>query len=110
MSLVCIYRGAGPTDAYLLRHFLEGNEIRALVRGDLVSLRGEIPIGEAWPSLWVPEADRERAEALVRRYHGPQLVHPRWSCPGCREVNEATFEWCWNCETPAPQGSDAGDR
>ena len=103
MSLVCVYRGSGPTDAYLIRHLLESLDIHVHVRGDLVSLRGEIPIGEAWPSVWVAAEDQPQAEDAIRRFHGPKLVHPRWKCSACGETNEATFEWCWQCGAePSP--------
>ena len=102
MALICIYRGSGPTDAYLVRHFLEGNDVRVHIRGDLITSRGEIPVAEAWPSVWVPEADQERAERLLKAFHGPRLVHPRWVCGTCGEENEATFEWCWQCQSDAP--------
>jgi hypothetical protein len=90
------YQGHGPIDAFLVRDWLERNEIRTFVRGEhLVSLRGDLPV--AWPSVWVAIADRERAVAAVTTYHQPALVHPVWNCPGCGEENPPAFGSCWNC-------------
>lgn len=102
MPYVCVYRGSNATEPTLLQHYLARHQVEAQVRGDLVNLRGEIPVGEAWPTVWVRECDQQRALELVRAFRGPRLVHPRWSCPGCGEVNEATFEWCWQCQTERP--------
>lgn len=100
--MICVYKASGPTDAMLVSHWLERNGIRALVRGDLLGLRGEIPIGDAWPTVWVDEADRELAEAAIREFEGPRLVHPRWVCAGCGEENEPNFGSCWSCDADRP--------
>ena len=100
---VQVFRGSGPTDAYLLRDWLERNGVRATVRGEsLMSLRGDVPIMEARPTVWVPPADRDRAEALITEFHGPSLVHPAWQCPKCGEENAPTFGSCWSCGTDSP--------
>jgi hypothetical protein len=90
-----VYQAVGPTDAYLVRDWLERNEIRAWVRGEhLVSLRGDLPV--IWPSVWVALGDRDRAEAAVQTFNQPMLVHPDWLC-ACGEVNGPTFASCWSC-------------
>ncbi|MEZ4317099.1 MAG: DUF2007 domain-containing protein [Myxococcota bacterium] len=100
--MICIYKARSATDAYLLQHWLQRNDIPATLRGDLLGLRGEIPIGDAWPTVWVAEVDRDRAEACIREFNGPQLVHPRWKCASCGEDNEPNFGSCWNCSSDRP--------
>lgn len=100
---VRVYRGTGPTDAYLVRDWLERNGVEAAVRGEsLMTLRGDIPITEAWPSLWVAPDLEARAAELITRFHGPALVHPPWKCPSCDEENAPTFGSCWSCGTDSP--------
>lgn len=101
-TLAQIYRATGPTDGYLLKHWLERNGLTVHVQGDLVSARGEIPIGESWPTLWVPANDAPRARELVDAFFGPTLVHPVWKCQGCGEMNEPNFGSCWNCDGDRP--------
>jgi len=101
-GLVRVYLATGPTDAYLVKHWLERNGLDVHVQGDLVSARGEIPIGESWPTVWVPEASSARARELVDAFFGPTLVHPRWRCPDCGEDNEPNFGSCWNCDGDRP--------
>src|SRR5688572_8706888 len=91
-----VYQGLGPTDVYLVRDWLERNEIHAWIRGEhLAGARGGLPVG--WPSAWVTTRDRDRAEHALREFHQPMLVHPDWHCHGCGESNGPAFGSCWNC-------------
>lgn len=103
-AMVRIYQGTGPTDAWLVRDWLVRNAIDAWMRGEhLIGLQGQVPI--TWPSVWVRECDRDAAEAAMRAFEGPVLVHPDWVCLGCGEVNGASFGSCWSCQVDAP-GND----
>lgn len=102
MELVCVYKGTSPTDATLVAHWLERNGVKAHVRGDLLGIRGEIPIAEAWPTVWVRQVDRDRASEAIRVFEGPTLIHPRWACRRCGEDNEPNFGSCWSCDADRP--------
>jgi hypothetical protein len=97
-----VYKANSPTDAPLIQHWLERNDIRASIRGDLFGLRGEIPMADAAPTVWVADADEERALELIREFNGPTLGHPRWLCAICGEDNEPNFGSCWNCNADQP--------
>ena len=100
---VKVYQGLGPTDAYLLRDWLTRNGVDAEVRGEsLMSLRGDVPLGQAWPTLWVPPAQQPQAKLLIVEFEGPSLVHPHWACTGCGEENGPTFGSCWSCGAVRP--------
>lgn len=103
--MVCVYHGCGPTDAYLVRDWLERNDIRAWVRGHaLLGAMGQVPVAEAWPSVWVSPNDEDRAADAVRAFHGPALVHPVWRC-GCGEENAPAFGSCWSCGADRPNAA-----
>jgi hypothetical protein len=92
-----VYQGTGPADAYLVRDWLERNDIPTWLRGEaLLGLQGAIPIGRTWPSVWVMDQDRGRAEDAMRTFNGPALVHPDWKCR-CGEINAPSFGSCWSC-------------
>ena len=97
--MVRVYRGRGPTDAHLLHHWLRRNGIAAEIRGDLLTSRGEIPIPEAMPTVWVPDEHEARARTLVEDFEAPPADPTPWRCSSCQEVNEPTFDSCWNCQT-----------
>ena len=102
--MVCVYKATSPADAEVVRHWLERNDISARVRGGLVSLRGQIPIGTPTaPSVWVSEGDAAAARRAIQLSRRPQLIHPAWECPSCLEVNEANFGSCWHCQADCPE-------
>jgi hypothetical protein len=107
---VRVYRGTGPTDAYLVRDWLGRNQVPAQVRGEgLMSLRGDIPIWEAWPAVWVPTHLEAEARELVSQFDGPTLVHPAWRCGRCGEENAPNFASCWSCGADRPVAAPDGD-
>ncbi len=96
--MIRIYQGVGPTDAYLVRDWLARNGIDAVVRGqNLLGALGQVPVAEAWPSVYVGSTEAPRARAALAVFHGPALVHPEWKCPACGETNGPAFGSCWSC-------------
>ena len=79
---------------YLAQHHVEceiKNEYSAGGMGELSPL-------ETWPELWVEDALYGKAtkllENLLSKNEGDQ-----WLCSSCGELNEASFEVCWCCQT-----------
>lgn len=101
MKWTCVFRATNPTEAWLVRDWLERNDVRVMVRGDLQSARGEVPILDAWPTVWVPQDEARRAEDALEAFRSPRLVHPPWRC-GCGEENAANFGSCWACGADGP--------
>ena len=98
---VCVYRGAGPTDAHLVRDMLVGDGIPVQMRGELLSsLQGAIPVQDAWPSLWVRAHNAERAQALITELDQADGGEG-WRC-SCGEDNDGHFGSCWKCSADRP--------
>lgn len=99
MEEVRLYRATGPTDAYLLRQWLDERGIACTLRGEsLMGLAGGIPVPDSYPSVWVAHADLQAAQQALTAWRGPALAHPAWVCAGCGEDNPASFQMCWSCE------------
>jgi hypothetical protein len=64
--------------------------------------RGGVPV---LPELWVLRDDDIGAasEALEER---PNSRGFGWSCPNCRNENEAAFDACWSCGAARPGPGD----
>ena len=65
------------------------------------SVVGELPFTEAWPELWVlNESDAELAVTSCQKVE-KDMLKPRsqWECTACGEINESSFEYCWQCES-----------
>ena len=69
------------------------NEYAAGAAGDLAPL-------DAWLELWVLNNDEyEQAFALIEYAFSQQNEYTQWTCAHCKEVNEATFDVCWSCQS-----------
>lgn len=83
-------------DAELARSHLEAMGLDALVRSD--NCGGMRPHFDLTGGVFllVPEADADRALALLDGLSRSTVTEP-WDCPGCGENIEAGFDTCWNC-------------
>lgn len=60
---------------------------------------GELSPFDAWVELWVLiDSDRDRAAKIIDDFFRLGSSKP-WVCDHCSEANEATFEFCWNCQS-----------
>ena len=99
-----VYTARDVVDARLMKELLESRGIRAVARGEPLSILGiNIPLGRVFPSVWVDETDFERARQLVdefiqslEREREKENTEP-WACPQCGEELEGQFRECWSC-------------
>lgn len=95
---------SAPTAALIapVRDLLEANGIPCVLRNEFLSAgRGEIPITETWPEVWITDDDDlERAQELVAAAtKPPDPAARRWRCPTCNERVDPVFARCWKCGT-----------
>lgn len=81
---------------------LQREGIDAQVRNQYASGgRGELPVFETWPQLWVAQgAEAARARAVLDRWL-QRGEGADWCCAHCGESNAASFETCWRCQRPS---------
>ncbi len=86
-------------EAYLLRDRLGHAGIAAHVFNEHAqSIVGDMPVDAARPQVWLDDdADKPRAEAVVRAWQDERARTGELSCRHCAEVSPATFDLCWNC-------------
>jgi len=71
------------------------NEFAAGAAGDLVP-------HETWLELWVIE-DRDYDQAVLLLDNTfSKASDATWQCNQCKETNNASFEFCWNCQNEMP--------
>ena len=71
------------------------NEFAAGAAGDLVP-------HETWLELWViNDDDYENAIKAIDNAFSQQ-GDAEWICPKCQEPNNASFDFCWQCQHSAP--------
>lgn len=111
-------------DASFLRGLLEQEGIRAVVQGEaLQETWGNLNLSkESLPTVWVDDADVERAEPVVEEYRKVDSINASrsdddsarpavapsaddsggkragsWTCANCGRTNEPQFDRCWHC-------------
>jgi len=109
-----VYNARDSMDANLLRGLLAQEEIRAVVQGEaLEETWGDLNLSpEALPSVWVDDADVERALPIVDEYRKRDAsdadvpdeaveaaadARPKWLCHNCGQKVEEQFTQCWHC-------------
>ena len=97
--MIKIFTANDPAQSGLMRSALENAGIRAVLKGEYsFSLRGEaaaVP-GNSYPTVWVAEADRERARKIVDQFE-KGVEGESWTCKKCGTVLEPQFKACWKC-------------
>ncbi len=102
-----IYVTADPVTCGWLESILQSAGVECLVRNRyLGGAIGELPLNEAWPEIWVVDADDEnRARRLIDAALEPQPRRSEWRCGQCGEVSEGQFRQCWQCGAEPPGGA-----
>lgn len=91
------YSAANPMEAELLVGLLRQRGIEAGLRSQgLMGGIGELPMDALHTPVWVAPAELDNARAVLEDYEA-QGEADTWSCSECGEINEASFEFCWQC-------------
>lgn len=121
-----VYTGRDELDAHFVKGLLLQQGIVSVVQGGaLQETWGGLNLtDEALPSVWVEDADVERARPIIEEYkqrdradaqlelgndgeRDPIPPRPTWTCAHCGEKVEEQFTQCWHCGHPRPAGGAA---
>lgn len=95
-----VYASLNSADILVRQAMLEEAGIQTFVRNDNLSQWVNVLIEFFQPALCVVDpADYEEAMRLLKTLEQPS-PGTDWLCPKCGETVPASFESCWNCETP----------
>jgi len=82
-------------EAHTWKGMLESSGISVELKGEaLLGGVGELPTGIQNVELWVYQSDYQSAKKQMASLNAER---PQWKCVNCHEVNESSFELCWNC-------------
>lgn len=84
---------------YNIQNIVENNGIATWLKNEFaVGAVGDLVPHESWLELWViDDADYDRAMQLINDTN-QAATDIYWVCTNCKESNNATFEFCWNCQ------------
>ena len=87
--------GGNLLQAHTWKGLLESAGMQVELRGEaLVGGVGELPLDMQMVELWVAREHVSEAQGLLSRL---EVDLPQWQCVQCHEVNEGSFELCWQC-------------
>ncbi|MCL1141592.1 putative signal transducing protein [Shewanella gaetbuli] len=90
--------GGNLLQAHTWKGLLETSGIGVDLRGEaLMGGVGELPVDMQTVELWI---DAEHLPAAKNLLANLDVVHPQWQCVQCNEVNDGSFELCWQCSSP----------
>lgn len=94
-----VYSNENSFMANNVKNILESQEIKTFVKNEFAQgAVGEISAFDAWPEVWVvDDCDYERAIAIVNSSQS-ENDDADWVCKQCAEINNASFDFCWNCQ------------
>jgi len=89
--------GGGLLEVHTWKGLLELCGIEVELKGEaLLGGIGELPTGLHNVELWVPASQYAQAKAQLESLN---TNGPQWQCLQCHEINENSFELCWQCST-----------
>ncbi len=97
-----IYTNANRTLVLNVQNLLEQAGIKTLLRNEFaIGGMGELSPFDAWLEVWaVDKGDHLRARELADSAMSQQNA-AQWICNRCRESNDPSFDYCWNCQNDA---------
>jgi len=97
-----VYAASHLLEAHNLKGMLQAMGIEVRLKGEgLIAGAGELPPQETEVALWVEVGDFGAARKALEAFESPSAES--WFCSRCGEKNEASFEFCWNCQQNAPE-------
>ncbi|MCC4834586.1 DUF2007 domain-containing protein [Shewanella sp. 1_MG-2023] len=90
--------GGNLLQAHTWKGLLETNGIMVELTGEaLVGGVGELPTEMQTVDLWVNQNQLEQARSILESH---DMDRPQWQCLHCHEMNDGSFELCWQCSSP----------
>ena len=102
-ELIEVYSAAHLYEAHFIKSALEDAGIEArVVESPLLTALGELPASAVAPRVWVRAEAFDQAKKIVLDYEArrrvPKAPASEWKCNSCGELNDSSFEICWNCQ------------
>ena len=82
-----------------VRNILSDHRIEVVVNKEYASsaVGGLAPI-DTWPEVWIVNDDDFGSSMKIIESLDVELKTSMWQCSECLEMNDETFDYCWNCK------------
>ncbi|MDG1663825.1 MAG: DUF2007 domain-containing protein [Pseudomonadales bacterium] len=82
------------------KNLLQREGIESFVKNDHSNTSGgEFGIANMFLELWIHnDIDYEKASDIIAgKIENPEIKES-WICPACKEKNDGSFDFCWQCQ------------
>jgi uncharacterized paraquat-inducible protein A len=106
--MITLHSAPDAQEASLLVLELRANGVDAEAVHDANAVAfGRTSASVLYVQVQVPRTQLEAARSVLARFLEPQKTDDArtstpWTCAGCGESNEPTFDVCWSCQAVAP--------
>jgi hypothetical protein len=82
-----------------IQNLIESEQIKTFIKNEFAQgAAGDLSVFDAWPEVWVfDDADFQRATDIVKLSQ-TKVNKADWVCKNCGELNDPSFDICWNCQ------------
>lgn len=86
-----------------IKNLIEAQGIKTFIKNEFTQgAMGETSAIDSWPEIWVFD-DNDHQQALAIATQAQQDTQAAdWVCDGCNESNDASFDFCWQCQHAKP--------
>ena len=100
-----IFRDYDRFMVYQIKQLLDANAIPCYLKNEFISgAIGELSPLDSQPEIWLLDDEWElRAQTLINSHldqRESRQAQADWRCEHCNEVNDASFDVCWQCQAP----------
>jgi len=101
-----IYTNENRYLVHNIQNLIENADIEIMLKNEfLAGAAGDLVPHETWLELWVVnDSDYDKAMQTIESSFSSN-DDSEWVCKNCNEKNDASFEFCWNCQYSAPPPS-----
>lgn len=98
-----IYTNENRYLVHNIQNLVENADIEIMLKNEFAAgAAGDLVPHETWLELWVVnDSDYDQAMRTIESAFSSNS-DPNWVCKNCHEKNDASFEFCWNCQYSAP--------
>ena len=88
------------------KNILAINHIESFIKGEHGStMSADFGIANIFHQLWIQDdQDYIKATNIINQQIDNPTHTADWTCKKCNELNDASFEICWNCQNEPENG------
>ncbi|MBT0585495.1 DUF2007 domain-containing protein [Alteromonas sp. SM 2104] len=102
-----VFRDFDHFTVYRIKQLLDDSGVPCYLKNEYIAgAIGEVSPLDAQPEVWIADDEwQPKAQRLIDTFmteNQAKQGQASWLCSGCQEVNEPSFNLCWQCGTARP--------